>query len=301
VGKKSFEGRSYQKDIWAAREAMDALLQPIYDYNKQAIYWRSFFRGYPVPAASDGTDLKNIFDVHGSLADEAFEQLFIDGCNVEFVMTNVCNSNLKVTMYDLVCARDSWGASGSIPTPKEDWDTTLENQWGAGAPGSVKQSENPGQALPPPQPQSHFYKNWSVRKKHVIILNPGQIHTHLISRILKRKVYKAEWENDAVLQRTPISGFAGPGILNVQKVTFGTMFVIHTYPGVNADIGLFTQAALPQGKLALIWKSSTKWYRISDNSRYYRLATNAVDPFILPASTHVVNDDNGQVEAGTVA
>jgi hypothetical protein len=33
VGKKSFEGRSYQKDIWAARQAMDALLTPIYEYN----------------------------------------------------------------------------------------------------------------------------------------------------------------------------------------------------------------------------------------------------------------------------
>ncbi len=36
VGKKSFEGRSYQKDIQAAREAMDALLVPIYEYNKAA-------------------------------------------------------------------------------------------------------------------------------------------------------------------------------------------------------------------------------------------------------------------------
>lgn len=35
-GLKSFEGRSYQKDIWAAREAMDALLAPIYEYNKSA-------------------------------------------------------------------------------------------------------------------------------------------------------------------------------------------------------------------------------------------------------------------------
>ena len=34
VGLKSFEGRSYQKDIWAAREAMDALLTPL--YNEQA-------------------------------------------------------------------------------------------------------------------------------------------------------------------------------------------------------------------------------------------------------------------------
>lgn len=34
VGKKSFEGRSYEKDIWAAREAMDALLTPLYEYNK---------------------------------------------------------------------------------------------------------------------------------------------------------------------------------------------------------------------------------------------------------------------------
>jgi len=36
VGKKSFEGRSYEKDIWAAREAMDALLTPMYEYNKAA-------------------------------------------------------------------------------------------------------------------------------------------------------------------------------------------------------------------------------------------------------------------------
>lgn len=36
VGKKSFEGRSYQKDIQAAREAMDALLIPMYEYNKSA-------------------------------------------------------------------------------------------------------------------------------------------------------------------------------------------------------------------------------------------------------------------------
>jgi hypothetical protein len=32
-GLKSFEGRSYMKDIWSAREAMDALLEPIYQYN----------------------------------------------------------------------------------------------------------------------------------------------------------------------------------------------------------------------------------------------------------------------------
>ena len=36
VGKKSFEGRSYQKDIWAAREAMDALLTPLYEFNAKA-------------------------------------------------------------------------------------------------------------------------------------------------------------------------------------------------------------------------------------------------------------------------
>lgn len=30
VGKKSFEGRNYRDDIWAAREAMDALLEPLY-------------------------------------------------------------------------------------------------------------------------------------------------------------------------------------------------------------------------------------------------------------------------------
>jgi len=30
VGKKSFEGRNYKDDIWAAREAMDALLEPLY-------------------------------------------------------------------------------------------------------------------------------------------------------------------------------------------------------------------------------------------------------------------------------
>lgn len=36
VGKKSFEGRSYQKDIWAAREAMDALLTPLYKHNELA-------------------------------------------------------------------------------------------------------------------------------------------------------------------------------------------------------------------------------------------------------------------------
>lgn len=35
VGTKQFEGRSYQKDIWAAREAMDALLTPMFDYNKR--------------------------------------------------------------------------------------------------------------------------------------------------------------------------------------------------------------------------------------------------------------------------
>lgn len=35
-GKKSFEGRSYQKDILAARDAMDALLTPIYEFNKRA-------------------------------------------------------------------------------------------------------------------------------------------------------------------------------------------------------------------------------------------------------------------------
>lgn len=36
-GLKSFEGRCYTDDIWAAREAMDALLEPIFAYNKRAI------------------------------------------------------------------------------------------------------------------------------------------------------------------------------------------------------------------------------------------------------------------------
>ena len=35
-GMKSFEGRSYNKDIWAAREAMDALLVPLYEFNAKA-------------------------------------------------------------------------------------------------------------------------------------------------------------------------------------------------------------------------------------------------------------------------
>ena len=36
VGKKSFEGRSYSKDLWAARDAMDALLKPLFDFNERA-------------------------------------------------------------------------------------------------------------------------------------------------------------------------------------------------------------------------------------------------------------------------
>jgi len=35
-GLKSFEGRSYQKDIWAVREAMDALLTPLFEFNAKA-------------------------------------------------------------------------------------------------------------------------------------------------------------------------------------------------------------------------------------------------------------------------
>jgi len=35
-GLKSFEGKRYTKDIWAARQAMDALLTPIYEYNAKA-------------------------------------------------------------------------------------------------------------------------------------------------------------------------------------------------------------------------------------------------------------------------
>lgn len=34
-GSKSMEGKRYKKDIWAAREAMDALLTPLYQYNKK--------------------------------------------------------------------------------------------------------------------------------------------------------------------------------------------------------------------------------------------------------------------------
>jgi len=35
-GLKSFEGRSYNNDLWAARDAMDALLTPLFEYNKTA-------------------------------------------------------------------------------------------------------------------------------------------------------------------------------------------------------------------------------------------------------------------------
>ena len=35
VGKKEFEGRSYKADIWAAREAMDALLMPLFEEQKR--------------------------------------------------------------------------------------------------------------------------------------------------------------------------------------------------------------------------------------------------------------------------
>src|SRR5678816_1840691 len=36
VGKKSFEGRRYVKDIEAAHEAQTALLEPLWDYNHKA-------------------------------------------------------------------------------------------------------------------------------------------------------------------------------------------------------------------------------------------------------------------------
>jgi hypothetical protein len=35
-GSKSMEGKRYKVDIWAAREAMDALLTPMYEFNKKA-------------------------------------------------------------------------------------------------------------------------------------------------------------------------------------------------------------------------------------------------------------------------
>lgn len=35
-GLKSFEGRTYNDDLWAAREAMDALLTPLFRYNDRA-------------------------------------------------------------------------------------------------------------------------------------------------------------------------------------------------------------------------------------------------------------------------
>jgi hypothetical protein len=35
-GLKSFEGRNYTDDLWAAREAMDALLEPLFKYNDRA-------------------------------------------------------------------------------------------------------------------------------------------------------------------------------------------------------------------------------------------------------------------------
>lgn len=35
-GLKSFEGRNYSDDVWAAREAMDALLTPMFKYNDRA-------------------------------------------------------------------------------------------------------------------------------------------------------------------------------------------------------------------------------------------------------------------------
>jgi hypothetical protein len=35
-GLKSFEGRCYTDDIWASREAMDALLEPMFKYNERA-------------------------------------------------------------------------------------------------------------------------------------------------------------------------------------------------------------------------------------------------------------------------
>lgn len=36
IGKKQFEGRTYQRDLQATREAMDALLTPMYEFNKKA-------------------------------------------------------------------------------------------------------------------------------------------------------------------------------------------------------------------------------------------------------------------------
>lgn len=36
-GLKSFEGRTYNDDLWAAREAMDALLTPLFRYNSRAV------------------------------------------------------------------------------------------------------------------------------------------------------------------------------------------------------------------------------------------------------------------------
>jgi len=66
VGKKSFEGRSYQKDIQAAREAMDALLVPIYEYNKAAKKSKS-----PAlkDAFNDRTYWLQITDLQGGQAD----------------------------------------------------------------------------------------------------------------------------------------------------------------------------------------------------------------------------------------
>lgn len=250
----------------------------------QAVHDVIFQRGTATTASqNNGTTIANEFAIYGTGGGpESF--ILKKGTNLFLQIANAANTCCHVDIYDFVCCEDM-PEQGTAPArgPKECFKVAIDKNYVGGAATDYLQ---PYTKIP--FGSTTLSDNWTVKKRSSISLNPGQMHNHRFTRATNKKIHNNQILDNNLIEYPLSTG----GIEMVSGWTYAVMVILNGYPASVVDQP--TQVGFGPAKINCIWKHSSRFCRIADNTKGRAWNTNTADP-PYTGTTRMVNDDDGAV------
>lgn len=167
-------------------------------------------------------------------------KFWLGGVSAELMLTNQDSGNSRVTLYDMVCRRDSQETD-----VMDQWNDGLTNNKGTS--GNTRSHRNLNVT---PYQSNELCAKWKIMKKTVIQMSAGQSHIHRV----KHKI-------NCMINNTNITDFHYH-----HGISFVTLIVVHGMP--YNDETTQTQVAVGDSALDIVCTKKF-FYRALENTENY--------------------------------
>lgn len=216
----------------------------------------------------DSTNLGTCFTNSGILINNN-GKIYLSKYTSEMYVTNQGMGNTRMTLYDIVCRRDTTESN-----PVSAWNDGLLECTGTSA--NTRTSSNLNST---PFQSPEFCTKWKVVKRTVVQMALGQSHIH-----------KVDIKFGSLISRDNIEDFV------YQKgLSFVTLVVIHGMP--CNEQATQTDVAVSSAFVSIVRSQKVHYRAIMDNQNQYAYQKNQA----ALSDQYMVNSKSGQAEAGEEA